>query len=278
MRGFALEEMYRPDNDITGLILIGHCISTDRFRLNVVARNFDTALATITYLQSHVGTTTTIFSMSLLFPSAYSCLHKPHGRCSCFPPLVSGCLKAGMKIARRPNTGFVYSEGSKERFERIRNLFSKVELSVSSYDTAWLALVPSPTSSGNPCFPECVDWLLNNQLGDGSWGPSHHRLLIKDALSSTLASVIALKRWGLGDEQINIGLHFIEMNITSAIDENQYSPIGFDIIFPGMLEYAKDLNLNLPFEPKDLDAMLHRRDLELRRTAYRTGEEGMPLE
>ncbi|XAR56926.1 Ent-kaurene synthase [Bertholletia excelsa] len=195
-------------------------------------------------------TTTTIFSMSLLFPSAYSSLHKPHGRCSCFPPSVLGCLKAGMKIARRPNSGFVYSERSKERFERIRNLFNKVELSVSSYDTAWLALVPSSTSSGNPCFPQCIDWLLSNQLGDGSWGPSHHQLLIKDALSSTLASVIALKRWGVGDEQIIKGLRFIEMNITSAIDENQHSPIGFDIIFPGMLEYAKDLNLNLPFKPK----------------------------
>ncbi|XP_028077824.1 ent-kaur-16-ene synthase, chloroplastic-like [Camellia sinensis] len=159
-----------------------------------------------------------------------------------------------------------YFDGPKER---IKKLFNEVQLSVSSYDTAWVALVPSPNSFGTPCFPECIGWLLDNQLSDGSWGlPHRHPLLIKDALSSTLASILALKRWGVGEEQINKGLHFIELNITSATDENQHSPIGFDIIFPGMLEFAKDLNLNVPFETKDLDAMRHMRELELRRGGY----------
>ncbi|KAI5332530.1 hypothetical protein L3X38_022659 [Prunus dulcis] len=109
-------------------------------------------------------------------------------------------------------------------------MFTKVDLSVSSYDTAWVAMVPSPNSSKDPFFPECVNWLLANQLHDGSWGPKFHPLLIKDALLSTLACILALKRWSVGEEQINKGLHFIESNLALATDEEQQSPVGFNII------------------------------------------------
>ena len=61
------------------------------------------------------------------------------------------------------------------------------------------------------------------------------------------------------------GLHFIESNFDLVNDKTQVSPIGFDIIFPCMLEYAKDLNIKLPLNQSDLDLMLHERDLELRR-------------
>ncbi|KAM7502390.1 hypothetical protein LguiB_001294 [Lonicera macranthoides] len=177
---------------------------------------------------------------------------------------------AGVKISTEANT-VLSSEGIKER---IRKLFNRVELSVSSYDTAWVAMVPSPHYSLAPCFPECVDWLLDNQLGDGSWGlPSQSHLLLKDTLSSTLACILALKRWGVGEYQINKGLHFIELNFPSAIDKSQHSPIGFDIIFPGMLDYAKDLDLKLPLEPTVLNTLLLNRGLELKRSYKRQPEE-----
>ncbi|CAK7326043.1 unnamed protein product [Dovyalis caffra] len=149
--------------------------------------------------------------------------------------------------------------------ERIKKMFDKIELSVSSYDTAWVAMVPSPNCPETPCFPECTKWILDNQLGDGSWSlPHRHPLLVKDAVSSTLACILALKRWGIGEEQMNKGFRFIELNSASVTDKEQHTPFGFDIIFPGMLEYAKDLDLNLPLNSTDIDAMLHRRDLELR--------------
>ena len=86
-------------------------------------------------------------------------------------------------------------------------MFHKVDLSVSSYDTAWVAMIPSPNSGKEPFFPECVNWLLDNQLHDGSWGPLNpHHLLTKDALLSTLACVLALKRWNIGEEQIDNGI------------------------------------------------------------------------
>ncbi|XP_076946242.1 ent-kaurene synthase 2, chloroplastic-like [Bidens hawaiensis] len=152
--------------------------------------------------------------------------------------------------------------------ERIQKLFNNVELSVSAYDTAWVAMVPSPNAPKSPCFPECVNWLINNQLNDGSWGlvnHHHNRPLLKDSLSSTLACIVALKRWNVGEEQINKGLGFIESNFASVKDKSQQSPLGFDIIFPGMIEYAKSLNINLLSNQTDFCLMLHERELELTR-------------
>ena len=85
-------------------------------------------------------------------------------------------------------------------------MFNKVELSISSYDTAWVAMVSSPTSSHSPLFPQCLNWLLDNQLSDGSWGlPDRHPSLMSDALLSTLACILALKQWSIGEDQINKG-------------------------------------------------------------------------
>ena len=83
----------------------------------------------------------------------------------------------------------------------------------SSYDTAWVAMVPAPGSPQASRFPQCVDWILRNQRGDGSWGSAPGRdiggepwsLLGKDALSSTMACVLALRTWGVGDEHVGKG-------------------------------------------------------------------------
>ena len=90
--------------------------------------------------------------------------------------------------------------------EKIRKMFEKVELSVSAYDTAWVAMAPSPSSPHTPCFPGSIDWILKNQFHDGSWGlPHRDPLLLKDALSSTLACVLVLKKWGVHEEQMRKG-------------------------------------------------------------------------
>lgn len=75
----------------------------------------------------------------------------------------------------------------------------------SSYDTAWVAMVPAPGSPLASRFPQCLDWIMQNQRGDGSWGLDGHPSLVKDALSSTLACVLALKKWGVGDDHVRKG-------------------------------------------------------------------------
>ncbi|KAK6930499.1 Terpene synthase, N-terminal domain [Dillenia turbinata] len=158
--------------------------------------------------------------------------------------------------------------------ESIKKMFDKIELSVSSYDTAWVAMVPSPDSPHAPLFPGCLKWLLDNQLDDGSWGLLHRNpSLTKDALSTTLASILALTRWSVGEGQVKKGLHFIESNFGSINDMKQRSPVGFDIIFPGMVEYARDMDLVLPLTSSDLDTIFCYRDLELER-CYRSNSNG----
>ncbi|PIA38483.1 hypothetical protein AQUCO_02800293v1 [Aquilegia coerulea] len=153
-----------------------------------------------------------------------------------------------------------------DRKGRIKEMFKKVELSVSSYDTAWVAKVASPDSPQNPCFPECLNWLLENQLYDGSWSlPRRNDLLIKDSMMSTLASVLALRQWEMGEEHVRKGLDFMGSNLGAIVDQKQHSPTGFNIIFPGMIENAKDLGLKLPLSANIVDKMLRERDLELER-------------
>ncbi|KAG6514688.1 hypothetical protein ZIOFF_025058 [Zingiber officinale] len=51
-------------------------------------------------------------------------------------------------------------------------------------------------------------------------------------------------------------LNFIGSNSSSILDEHLQSPIGFDIIFPGMLEYAINIGLDVPIEHYEIGNML----------------------
>ncbi|KAI3962955.1 hypothetical protein MKW92_043002 [Papaver armeniacum] len=183
-------------------------------------------------------------------------------------------VDSGTNISRGSGYLVLCSKGLKEK---IREMFTKVELSVSSYDTAWVAMVPDPNSPQLPCFPKCLSWILENQLSDGSWciAPDHP-LLIKDSLSSTLACILALKKWDVGEEHVNKGLQHIGSKFSLVNDKNQHAPIGFDIIFPSMIENAQILGLNLPLSTSAVDALLQNRDLEFRRVSE-TNSEGSKL-
>lgn len=64
------------------------------------------------------------------------------------------------------------------------------------------------------------------------------------------------------------GLCFIGSNFVLAIDEHLISPVGFNIIFPGLVEYAIDMELKLPVKQSDIDAVLYLRNSELERYIY----------
>ncbi|CAL1373353.1 unnamed protein product [Linum trigynum] len=155
--------------------------------------------------------------------------------------------------------------------ERIKKLFEKLELSASPYDTAWVAMVPSPAAAASsaPSFPGCLSWILKNQHSDGSWGlqtliHSRDPTLMKDTLSSTLACILALKRWGIGDDHIHNALAFVEANSSSLADSRQQTPIGFDVVFPSMIQTCvRDFNLNLPLDAAHVETMIRDRDIAL---------------
>ncbi|XP_020188280.1 9-beta-pimara-7,15-diene synthase, chloroplastic [Aegilops tauschii subsp. strangulata] len=159
-----------------------------------------------------------------------------------------------------------------ERKARIQKHLGKPEFSPSAYDTAWVAMVPLPdTDRQAPCFPQCVEWILQNQHCSGSWGINQFGLLAnKDILLSTLACIIALKKWNVGSDHISRGLEFIGRNISTVMDKQIVSPIGFNLIFPGMFNHAIRMGLECPVRETDISGILHLCEMELRRLA---GEE-----
>jgi ent-copalyl diphosphate synthase len=70
------------------------------------------------------------------------------------------------------------------------------EISISPYDTAWVAMVPRLDGVGGPQFPTTVEWIVNNQLPDSSWGDAA-LFSAYDRMMNTLACVVALTKWSL---------------------------------------------------------------------------------
>ncbi|KAM0916832.1 hypothetical protein ACQ4PT_009870 [Festuca glaucescens] len=127
-------------------------------------------------------------------------------------------------------------------------------------------MVPLPESPQLPCFPECVEWILQNQQSNGSWGLDQmDSSVTKDVISSTLACVLALQRWDVGSEHITRGLRFIGKNISIVMDEQNDSPIGFNITFPYMVGLAIEMGLEFPVRQTDVLGILHLREVELKR-------------
>nr|CAD39717.1 OSJNBa0052P16.14 [Oryza sativa Japonica Group] len=161
---------------------------------------------------------------------------------------------------------------------RILRHLENPEFLPSSYDIAWVAMVPLPGTDHlqAPCFPECVEWILQNQHSNGSWGVNEFdSSASKDILLSTLACIIALEKWNVGSEQIRRGLHFIAKNFSIVIDDQIAAPIGFNLTFPAMVNLAIKMGLEFPASEISIDQILHLRDMELKRLA---GDESLGKE
>ena len=79
------------------------------------------------------------------------------------------------------------------------------ETTPSAYDTAWVARIPAVDGSEQPQFPQTLEWILQNQLKDGSWGEEFY-FLAYDRLLATLACIITLTIWRTGNVQLHKGL------------------------------------------------------------------------
>ncbi|XP_004292569.1 PREDICTED: ent-copalyl diphosphate synthase, chloroplastic-like [Fragaria vesca subsp. vesca] len=154
----------------------------------------------------------------------------------------------------------------KKHVETVKSMLSSMEdgsISISAYDTAWIALVEDVNGSASPQFPSSLEWIANNQLEDGSWGykdlfSAHDRLI------STLACVVALKLWNLHADKCHKGMKFFKENLHKLEDENsEHIIVGFEVTFPSLLEIARRLNLDLPDDTPVLHDIHARRDLKL---------------
>ena len=100
------------------------------------------------------------------------------------------------------------SDEIKSFVEKIKGMLGSMDdgdITVSAYDTAWVALVEDVNGSGRPQFPSSLEWIVNNQLPDGSWG-DHLLFLAHDRIISTLACVIALTSWDVHPSKCQKGI------------------------------------------------------------------------
>ena len=79
-------------------------------------------------------------------------------------------------------------------------------VSPSAYETAWLAMVPDTKKYNQPMFNSCLAWVLNNQKEGGFWGEHYGEgVPTVDTLPATLACMVVLRTWNVGEENIRKG-------------------------------------------------------------------------
>ncbi|GLJ48427.1 hypothetical protein SUGI_1022160 [Cryptomeria japonica] len=139
------------------------------------------------------------------------------------------------------------------------------ETNPSAYDTAWVARVPAVDGSNRPQFPQTLQWILQNQLSDGSWGEELCFLTYDRALA-TLACVITLTLWNTGEEQVKKGVEFIKKHAERMEGEaDNHRPSGFEIVFISMLNEAKTLGLDLPYDLRFFKQINEMREAKLKK-------------
>nr|APJ36374.1 copalyl diphosphate synthase 4 [Isodon rubescens] len=175
-------------------------------------------------------------------------------------------LKSLEYETEKPTNQDVVSEKMRVLSKRIETMLQNMdegEISISPYDTAWVALVED--TDGRPQFPTSLEWISNNQLADGSWGD--RKFVIYDRILNTLACVVALTTWNMHPHKCNRGLRFIRDNMEKLENEDEeLMPIGFEVVFPSLIEAAQKLGIEIPHidSPciKKIQAM---RDFKLKR-------------
>ncbi|GKV18642.1 hypothetical protein SLEP1_g28991 [Rubroshorea leprosula] len=112
-------------------------------------------------------------------------------------------------------------------------------------------MIPDPRDpTGRPMFKGCLDWVLNNQREDGFWGECDgHGMPTIESPLATLACVVALKKWNVGTREVQGGLAFVNENIEKLLGD--HFPRWFAIVFPGMIDLAHEVGLQIAF-PKQL--------------------------
>lgn len=155
-----------------------------------------------------------------------------------------------------------------EWIEEVRNYFRNMtlgDISMSPYDTAWVARVPALNGSNGPQFPLCLQWIIDHQLPDGDWGETSIFLGF-DRVCNTLACIIALQTWGVGAENVERGVKFLQANLHKMEDDDAaHMPVGFEIVFPAMLDDAKALGLDLPYHAPILQQISAEREKKMKK-------------
>ncbi|MFP4344046.1 MAG: hypothetical protein ACLFU8_05075, partial [Anaerolineales bacterium] len=129
-----------------------------------------------------------------------------------------------------------------EAQDLVKNLNQR--MNPSPYDIAWVARLRDP--DGNPRWPELLDWLVEHQHPNGSWGGEIE--YYHDRIICTLIALIALRENGSGslvEKSIKIAEQYI-WNHLHLLRRDHFELAGFELILPTLIEEARALNLDVP--------------------------------
>ena len=131
--------------------------------------------------------------------------------------------------------------------------FGRGLFSISAYETGWVAVIPSPTDSTKPAFPQSLDWIRKNQLSDGSWGAEYPDSAYNKVVS-TASALICLKKWYLESDRklIESGVEAYN-RLMEKLEDPVLMTIGFELIVPALVDRANSLGLDL--ENKMIDKL-----------------------
>ncbi|KAL3675072.1 hypothetical protein R1sor_025020 [Riccia sorocarpa] len=127
-----------------------------------------------------------------------------------------------------------------------RDVFKVDHFTASSYDTAWVAMIPNDNNDG-PLYSESLHWLSCNQHQDGSWA-GESTVCLFDSVLSTLACVVALRTWNTCSSCIRKGEKFLE-EVLSEMEEDDLKMISPGVFhaLAELLEEALRLGISLPY-------------------------------
>ncbi|KAK6158721.1 hypothetical protein DH2020_006035 [Rehmannia glutinosa] len=156
-----------------------------------------------------------------------------------------------------------------ECIDYVKNLLCCMDdgrISVSAYDTAWVALIRDLQGRNIPQFPTSLEWISNNQLSDGSWGDEHY-FLAYDRLLNTLACIVALTYWNVHADKSEKGILFIKENISKLGYANaEQMTCGFEVVFPALVQRAKELGIHgIPYDAPVIQEICALRDRRMER-------------
>ena len=115
----------------------------------------------------------------------------------------------------------------------------------SAYDIAWLARVRD-SSKHEARWPDMIEWLLEQQHPDGSWGAE--TVYYHDRIICTLAAAVAVRENGQtrqAEKAVSRAERYLWHHL-HLLPRDPFELAGFELIFPTLLEEAHSLGLDVP--------------------------------
>jgi hypothetical protein len=134
-------------------------------------------------------------------------------------------------------------------------------MSPAIYDTAWVSMLSKIGTDGQQTwlFPECFEYILQNQLENGSWIAYASQI---DGILNTAASLLSLKRHlnrphqiaAISQDRLVDRIDKAKSALQALLDGWDVGAtlhVGFEILVPALLVYLEAENITFSFSGKE---------------------------